>query len=159
MRLAIVGMSARLPGADSLDAYWQNLCQGVESITFFSKEELIAAAVDPVLVSRSNYVPARAILTQIEKFDSAFFGLSPREAALLDPQQRILLECAWEALESSGCARDAESRPCGVYVGVGMNGYLLHNIWGNRALLDPTKDSKRCSGTRRIFVPHASLTS
>ena len=151
LRLAIVGMSARLPGADSLDAYWQNLCQGVESITFFSKEELIAAAVDPVLVSRSNYVPARAILTQIEKFDSAFFGLSPREAALLDPQQRILLECAWEALESSGCARDAESRPCGVYVGVGMNGYLLHNIWGNRALLDPTEGFQTMLGNEKDF--------
>ena len=151
LRLAIVGMSARLPGADSLDAFWQNLREGVESITFFSKEELIATALDPALVSRPNYIPARAILAEVEKFDSAFFGLSPREAALLDPQQRILLECAWEALDSSGCARDAELRPCGVYAGVGMNGYLLHNIWGNRTILDSTDGFQAMLGNDKDF--------
>jgi phthiocerol/phenolphthiocerol synthesis type-I polyketide synthase E len=136
LRVAVVGMSVRLPGARTLREFWENLCCGVESITFFSREDLVAASIDPALVNHPNYVPARAILPDLEEFDSAFFGLSPREAALVDPQQRVLLECAWEALEDSGCTREAESRLCGVYAGTGVNGYLLHNIWTDRSLFE-----------------------
>jgi phthiocerol/phenolphthiocerol synthesis type-I polyketide synthase E len=134
LRVAVVGMSLRLPGAQTLGAFWNNLCRGVESITFFSREDLLAASIDPAVIDDPNYVPARAILPDLEEFDPAFFGLSPREAALLDPQQRLLLECAWEALEDGGCTREAESRLCGVYAGTGVNGYLLHNIWTDRTL-------------------------
>src|ERR1700757_4214756 len=124
LRVAVVGMSVRLPGAETVREFWENLCCGAESITFFSREDLVAASIDPALANNSNYVPARAILPDIEEFDSPFFGLSPREAALIDPQQRLLLECAWEALEDGGCAREAESRVCGVYAGTGGNGYV-----------------------------------
>jgi len=136
LRVAVVGMSVRLPGARTLREFWENLCCGVESITFFSREDLVAASIDPALVNHPNYVPARAILPNLEEFDSAFFGLSPREAALVDPQQRVLLECAWEALEDSGCTLEAESRLCGVYAGTGVNGYLLHNICTDRSLFE-----------------------
>jgi amino acid adenylation domain-containing protein/non-ribosomal peptide synthase protein (TIGR01720 family) len=151
LRVAIVGMSVRLPGAETLEAFWRNLDEGVESISFFSKEELLASALDPGLISLPNYVPARAILPGLEKFDAAFFGLTPREAAVLDPQQRLLLECAWEALDTSGCAREAEARPCGVYAGVGMNGYLLHNLWPNRALFESTGGFQVMLGNDKDF--------
>jgi amino acid adenylation domain-containing protein/non-ribosomal peptide synthase protein (TIGR01720 family) len=133
LRIAVVGMSARLPGAETIDAFWSNLCAGTESITFFEKEDL-SGTVQASLLEQPNYVRARGVLRDLEKFDAACFGLSPREAALLDPQQRLLLECAWEALDVSGCAREAETRLCGVYAGTGMNGYLLHNIWSNQEL-------------------------
>lgn len=100
--IAIIGLACRLPGATTPEAYWKNLCQGIESVTFFSEQELVAAGVDPSLVANPNYVKAAPILRDVEMFDAPFFGYSPKDAALMDPQHRLFLEVCWEAFESAG---------------------------------------------------------
>ena len=100
--IAVIGMSLRFPGAESVDEFWQNLCNGVESTTFFSDDQLAAAGTQPETLANPDFVKAHPILRNIEEFDAAFFGLKPREAEAMDPQQRLFLECAWEALEHAG---------------------------------------------------------
>jgi phthiocerol/phenolphthiocerol synthesis type-I polyketide synthase E len=120
--IAIIGMAGRFPGAASLDQFWENLIAGVESISLFSDGETIV----PVgLRGRADYVPARAVLEGIDLFDAWFFGYSPAEASLIDPQQRLFLECAWEAIESSGYDPEAYQGAIGVYAGASTNTYLL----------------------------------
>jgi len=94
--IAIIGMSGRLPGAKNIDEFWHNLKNGVESVTFFSDEELIASGIDPAILTDKNYVKAKGVLDNIAEFDATFFGLSPKEAQLIDPQHRLFLECAWD---------------------------------------------------------------
>jgi len=125
--IAIIGMAGRFPGADSVDEFWRNLCAGKESITFFSDEELERAGVPPQTYSKSNYVKAAPVLNNPGHFDAPFFGYSPREAAATDPQHRLFLECAWEALESAGYDSDRIKVPVGVFGGAAMNTYLLHS--------------------------------
>jgi amino acid adenylation domain-containing protein/non-ribosomal peptide synthase protein (TIGR01720 family) len=122
--VAIIGMTGRFPGAESVEEFWRNLCEGVESITFFSDEELLAAGVDPRVVSRPEYVKARGVLKDVELFDAAFFGYSPREAAVIDPQQRLFLECAYESLEAAGYDAERYEGRIGVFSGVSANSYL-----------------------------------
>ncbi len=100
--IAIIGLSCRLPGAASADEYWKNLCDGVESIRTFSDQELVAAGVDPSLVTNPDYVKAAPILRDVAMFDAGFFGYSPKDASLMDPQQRLFLEVCWEAFENAG---------------------------------------------------------
>ena len=92
--IAVIGMACRFPGANNVAEFWQNLCNGVESISFFSDEEVLASGVDPMLLNNPNYVKAKPAIADIELFDAEFFGYSPKEAQLIDPQQRLLLECA-----------------------------------------------------------------
>ena len=92
--IAIVGMSGRFPGAKSVDEFWRNLLSGVESVSFFSDEELKDSGVDPALLSDPNYVKASAVLDEPELFDAPFFRYSPKEAKIMDPQHRLFLECA-----------------------------------------------------------------
>src|SRR6185437_1666214 len=87
--IAVVGMAGRFPGARTVAELWKNLCDGVESISFFTDEEVIAAGADPAQVRAPNYVKARGVTSDPEMFDAAFFGVSPREAALMDPQHRL----------------------------------------------------------------------
>ncbi|MFY9757042.1 MAG: beta-ketoacyl synthase N-terminal-like domain-containing protein, partial [Pseudolabrys sp.] len=89
--IAIIGLSCRLPGAATTEEYWKNLCDGVESVNFFSDQELVAAGVDPSLVANPRYVKAAPVLRDVEMFDASFFGYSPKDAALMDPQQRLFL--------------------------------------------------------------------
>ncbi|HEX9918267.1 MAG TPA: SDR family NAD(P)-dependent oxidoreductase, partial [Pyrinomonadaceae bacterium] len=124
--VAIIGMSGRFPGAENLDAFWQNLRLGVESISVFSEQELEQR--DAALRSNPNYVKAGAVLSNIEGFDAAFFDISPKEAAIMDPQQRILLECAWEAFENAGYNPETYDGPVGVYAGSSLSTYLLNNV-------------------------------
>ncbi len=126
--IAIIGMAGRFPGAKNVAEFWQNLCDGVESISFFSDEELIASGVDQTLVHKPNYVKARGVLGDTEFIDATFFGLHPREAALMDPQHRLFLECAWEAFESAGYSPDNHEARVGVFAGQSMNTYLLTNV-------------------------------
>jgi acyl transferase domain-containing protein/acyl carrier protein len=127
--VAVIGMAGRFPGANNLDEFWQNLLDGVESISFFSDEELKAEGVDPAVLSNPNYVKARAVLQDVELFDAAFFGYFPREAELMDPQQRFFLECAWTALEGAGYNPDTYKGQIGVYAGSRLNTYLLNNLY------------------------------
>jgi amino acid adenylation domain-containing protein/non-ribosomal peptide synthase protein (TIGR01720 family) len=138
--IAIIGMAGRFPGAKNIEAFWQNLRDGVESITFFSEEELLAAGIDPLLLKNPSYVKASGVLDNIELFDAAFFGISPREAEIIDPQQRLFLECAWEAIENAGYNVDKIEGLVGIYAGVGMSGYLLNNLYPNRDLLAESVD-------------------
>jgi amino acid adenylation domain-containing protein len=122
--IAIVGMAGRFPGASDVEAFWRNLCDGVESITTFGAEELRRAGVPDELIGDSRYVPRRAVLDEPDRFDARFFGYTPREAELMDPQQRLFLECAWEALERAGYDPARHERPVGVFAGASVNSYL-----------------------------------
>ncbi len=128
--IAIIGMSGRFPGAKDIESFWHNLLQGVESISFFSDRELSQS--NQMLLSNPNYVKAGAVLPNIEEFDASFFGYSTKEAEIMDPQQRIFLECAWEALESAGYTSETYEGLIGVYAGSGMNTYLINNVHPNQ---------------------------
>jgi amino acid adenylation domain-containing protein len=138
--VAIIGMSCRFPGAESVDEYWQNLKAGAESITVFSDAELLAAGIKPETVADPNYVKARGLIKDPELFDAAFFGISPREAELMDPQQRLFLESCWHAMESAGQVPSKIEGSVGVWGGMstGMtnNTYLLSNLHANNSSLD-----------------------
>jgi acyl transferase domain-containing protein/surfactin synthase thioesterase subunit/acyl carrier protein len=125
--VAIIGMACRFPGADSLGVFWNNLCDGVESVRFFSDAELLEAGVDRTLLQQSNYVKAAPILSAVDHFDAAFFGYSPREAELLDPQHRLFLEVAWEAFDNAGYHAESNGSSVGVFAGGGgvVTSYLL----------------------------------
>jgi acyl transferase domain-containing protein len=129
--IAVVGMAGRFPGAPSLEAFWRNLRDGVESISFFSNEELTAAGVDSRLVASEGYVPAKGTLAGAERFDPAFFGFTPREAECMDPQHRVFLECAWEALEDAGCDPERAAGRIGLFAGSGPSTYLITNLLPN----------------------------
>jgi acyl transferase domain-containing protein/acyl carrier protein len=135
LEIAIVGMSGRFPGAGNVGQFWQNLRDGVESITFLTDEELEAAGVSPDIYQNPAYVKAKGVLEDADLFDAAFFGYSPREAEIIDPQQRVFLECAWEALENAGYTPERYRGLVGVYGGVGMNTYLA-NIYSNPELVE-----------------------
>jgi acyl transferase domain-containing protein len=132
--VAVIGMAGRFPGADTVERFWENLANGVESIRFLTDEELLAAGVGPDRLADPTYVKAAAMIDGIELFDAALFGIPPHEAQLIDPQQRLFLECAWEALERAGYNREAHDGLVGVYAGTEMNGYLF-NLYSNPEVL------------------------
>ncbi len=127
-RIAIVGLACRVPGAADPAALWRRLRAGDECISFCSAEELLAAGVPRTLLQDPRYVPAHGRLDGADGFDAAFFGFSAREARITDPQQRLFLECCWEALEDAGQARRAPSTVVGVYGGAGLNTYLRDHV-------------------------------
>ena len=126
--VALVGMAGRFPGADNPRELWQNLTEGREAVAFASREELIAAGVRPDLIDNPDYVPASSTIHDPDYFDAGFFGFSAREAEIIDPQQRVFLECAWEAIEDAGCNVAEYEGAVGVFAGVGMNGYIVNNL-------------------------------
>src|SRR5690242_7867986 len=126
--IALIGMSGHFPGAKNIDEFWHNLCDGVESIAFFSNQELEESGFNVKAVDLPNFVRSGRILDNVEGFDAAFFGYTPREAELMDPQHRLFLECAWEALEHAGYDAERCNEWIGVYGGVALNGYLLYNL-------------------------------
>ncbi len=126
--LAIVGMAGRFPGASSLEQFWQNIASKVSSVRHYTDEELLAAGVKPEDLQQPNYVKAGAVLENIEYFDTSFFGFSPREAELLDPEFRIFLECVWEVLEMAGYDLTTFEGLIGAFAGAGYKNYQLHHI-------------------------------
>ena len=120
--VAIVGMAGRFPGADSVDSFWQNLCAGREGIRFFEPAEL-DPSIPAELREDPDYVRARGIIDDCDKFDAAFFGIPPIEAQVLDPQQRIMMELAWLALESAGHVPSRFPGLIGVYAGMNWARY------------------------------------
>jgi phthiocerol/phenolphthiocerol synthesis type-I polyketide synthase E len=123
--VAIIGLAGRFPGARNVEEFWENLRSGVESICFFDDDELLAADIDPEMLRDPRYVKAAPVLADIDRFDARLFGYTPREASCIDPQQRIFLECAWEALENAGHDPAKFGRPIGVYAGASISTYLL----------------------------------
>ena len=151
--IAIIGMTCRLPGARNVDEYWHNLRGGVESVTFFTDDQLLDAGVDPSLLANSDYVKASAVLDDIDCFDASFFGFSPKEAEMLDPQQRLFLECAWEAIERAGYNSQECAFPIGVYAGVGANAYMLENLYQTRRNLGAIGAFQLMIGNDKDFLP------
>ncbi|MFJ9105496.1 type I polyketide synthase [Streptomyces sp. NPDC102405] len=133
--IAVIGMAGRFPGAKDLDEFWTNLRDGVESRTVFSDEDLLAAGVPAEMLANPSLIKGRPILPDVDMFDAAFFGYTPREAEMIDPQQRLFLECAWEALESAGYDPDRVEGAVGVFGGAGFLGYFFANLHANQAYL------------------------
>ena len=157
--IAIIGLSCRFPGAENVEQFWQMLRDGVEAISFFSDEEVLAAGVDENLLERANYVKAGAVLHEIEQFDAAFFGYSPRDAALMDPQHRLFLEEAWKAIEHAGYDVSAFAGSIGVFAGVSMSSYLLNNLAPQRELLQSVNGYQVMIGNDKDFLPRGCLIS
>jgi acyl transferase domain-containing protein len=126
--IAVIGMAARFPGASDVDQFWHNLTAGVESIRPFTEEELAAAGVDEATRNDPRFVNAGAPMPDADRFDAPFFDISAREAEIMDPQHRVLLETAWEALEDAGYAPDHAPGLVGVFAGVGPNTYFQRNL-------------------------------
>ena len=130
--IAIIGMAGKFPGAPNLDVFWQNLKAGVESVSTFSDAELeMPAPTD----NEAHFVRSRAIIEGVDLFDADFFGMNPHEAEYTDPQHRLLLETAWEALENAGYDPAQTESSIGVFAGCSSNSYLLHNLSSNPAFL------------------------
>ena len=124
-KIAVIGMAGRFPGAKDIDEFWDNIKNGVESISFFSTRELEQGGADPQSSQDPNYVRANGVLADIEYFDAAFFKYSPNEAEMMDPQLRLLHECSWEALENAGYNPDAYDGYIGIYAGNAPNPFWL----------------------------------
>ena len=117
--VAVIGLAGRFPGAKSVNEFWENLVNEKESISFFTDDELIESRVDPKLIKHSSYVRARGVIEDSEYFDASFFGYSPREAEILDPQHRVFLECAWHAMEDAGYNPFKTAAKIGIFGGTG----------------------------------------
>lgn len=130
--VAIIGLALRVPGASDPESFWQNLVDGVESITHFEREELEY----PDEFGKPGYIPAKGLLDGVELFDAAFFGILPKEAAIMDPQQRLFLELAWEAMERSGYTPETHRGRIGVYAGAYFDTYLLANLCSDREFME-----------------------
>ncbi|MEH2215450.1 type I polyketide synthase [Nostoc sp.] len=132
--IAIIGMAGQFPGAKNVDQFWQNIQNGVESISFFTDEELLAYGLDAATLNNPKFVKSRAVLEDVELFDAAFFGFNPREAEITDPQHRLFLECAYIALEDAGYDSEKYPGSIGVYAGASLSRYLL-NIYLNEDII------------------------
>ena len=125
LEIAIIAMAGRFPGAKSVTEYWENLKNSRECLSALDEDYLRRNGVSEEQIKDPDYVKTGGILKDADYFDAQFFGYSPREAKILDPQHRVFLECAWEAMETAGYNQDRYQGPIGVFAGTGMSGYLL----------------------------------
>jgi len=153
LAVAVIGMSLRFPGAKNPDEFWQNLINGVESIKFFTDDELLKEGVDPTLLKDPNYVKAAPVLDDVEYFDASFFNFSPGEANILDPQRRLFLECGWEVFENAGYDPSNIEDSVGVYAGAGINLYLLNNLMGNEQVLSAAGEQQVLISSDKDHLP------
>jgi amino acid adenylation domain-containing protein len=135
--IAIIGMAGRFPGADTIEAFWDLLSEGLEAISFFNIDE-IDASVPGSIKNDPDYVKARGVIDGADAFDAEFFGFNPRSAELMDPQQRVFLEIAWEALESGGYLPQKYNGSVGVFAGTGYNTYFTNNVLAHPELVERT---------------------
>ena len=135
--IAIIGMAGRFPGARNVNELWRNLLDGRETISHFQLNDLEPSTPRDMAERASpNYVCARGILDDIDLFDAAFFGVTPKEAEILDPQQRLFLEAAWEAFEDAGYDPKSFAGQIGVFGGASNNSYFLQNLFGREDVTD-----------------------
>ena len=146
-------MAGRFPGARNIDEFWRNLRDGVESVSFFTHEELARRGRGLRPVERPDYVNANAVLDDVEMFDASFFGFTPREAEITDPQHRLFLECALEVVESAGYEPGSYKGRIGVYAGAGLSTYLFNNLGPNRELIRSVTDFQILMGNNKDYVP------
>src|SRR5690606_35807262 len=137
--IAVIAMAGRFPGADTIDELWTNLKEGKESIRFFSEEE-IDVSIPDTLKKSPNYVKARGLINGADEFDHNFFGINPKIAEAMDPQQRKFLEIAWEALETAGYLSENQKESIGVYAGSSSNTYFINNVHPNEELRNSIGD-------------------
>lgn len=136
-KIAVIGMACRFPGAKNLEEYWQNLVSGKETISHFSFDEVKVNEPNFVELKKdSNYVRARGVLNDVDKFDASFFGYTPHDASLTDPQHRVWLETVWDGFENAGCNPFAYKGAIGVFAGSFINTYLLNNVLQNKEQFD-----------------------
>src|SRR5215204_66016 len=154
--IAIIGMAGRFPKAATIDEFWRNLCEGSEAISFFSDEELTQAGI--AVPKKPNYVKARGVLEGADLFDAAFFGIKPKEAEVMDPQHRIFLECAWEALETAGWDPERFDGLIGVFAGMSMNTYAAHNLMPHTELVELVGEYQLMLGNDKDFYRLGFLT-
>ena len=133
--IAIIGIAGRFPQAKNIEDFWENLQNGIESISFFTNEELLSSGTDSAILNDPKFVKARAVLENVELFDASFFGFNPREAEITDPQHRIFLECAYVALEDAGYDSQTYKGSIGVYAGSSLSTYLL-NVYLNQNIIN-----------------------
>jgi len=138
--IAIIGMSVRIPGANSLEKFWDNLIHETDVSTTFSKEQLLDAGIDPDVIENGEYVNRGMILDDYDRFDEKFFGYTPKEAALMDPQHRVYLETAYAALEDAGINFEQSNDIIGIYGGVARNTYLVNNVMSHPKYFDSLDD-------------------
>jgi amino acid adenylation domain-containing protein len=150
--IAVIGMAGHFPGARNIEELWRNLCDGVESSVELTDAQLRAAGVEARLQDDPRYVRRKPVLDGIDQFDPELFGISAREAELMDPQHRLFLECAWEALENAGYEARRPAGRVGVYGGVSFGSYLLNNLASHRDLLDTIGAYPVLIGNDRDFV-------
>ncbi|KAF1710075.1 type I polyketide synthase [Pseudoxanthomonas kalamensis DSM 18571] len=150
--IAIVAMAGRFPGADDVEAFWRNLCEGRDSITRFGPGEL-DASVPAGLRDDPDYVPARGVFDGYDLFDAGFFGISPREAELMDPQQRVFLELCWECIERAGHVPDAaDNGPVGVFAGMYNASYFQRNVSAHPDLVERVGEFQVMLGNEKDYI-------
>jgi len=126
--VAVIGLACRLPGAATAEQFWANLRDGRDVTTLLSDEDLLAAGVPQTVVDQPNYVKSALVIEGIDRFDAAFFDVSPSEAQVLDPQQRLFLQCSWHALEDAGYPPSSSPQATGVFASTSVGSYQLHNL-------------------------------
>ncbi len=132
--IAVIAMSGRFPGANNISELWEILKQGKETVSFFSEEEL-SPFIASNIKADPDYVRARGIIEGASEFDASFFNINPKLAQLMDPQQRIFLQIAWEALESAGYVLEKYDGSIAVFAGSGNNTYYINNVMPNTDLI------------------------
>ncbi|MCX5661184.1 MAG: beta-ketoacyl synthase N-terminal-like domain-containing protein, partial [Planctomycetota bacterium] len=135
LEIAVIGLAGRFPGAADVDAYWRNIRDGVETIRFFTPEEMASLGVDPAIAKKPNFIAAHGALDGADLFDAGFFGFNPREAEIIDPQHRLFLEAAWTALENAGYDANRYAGSIGVFGGSSVSTYLYLNVLENPQVL------------------------
>ena len=149
--IAIIAMAGRFPGAADVEAFWGNLCEGVDSITVFGDDDL-DPAVSAADRADPGYVRARGVIEGVEDFDAAFFGISPKEAELMDPQQRIFLELCWQCLERGGHVPDATAGPVGVFAGMYNASYFQRHVVAHPELIDKIGAFQVMLGNEKDYI-------
>lgn len=151
-QIAIIGMAARFPGARNVHEYWQNLQDGIESICFFSDDELKLAGLSPELLADPRYVKARGMLEDADLFDAPFFSFTARDAAVMDPQYRVFLECAWHSLEDAGYDPARSKERIGIFAGAFTN-YYAQNVEADPQISSSIDPFQLRISTDKDFLP------
>ncbi|WP_310482603.1 amino acid adenylation domain-containing protein [Chamaesiphon sp. VAR_48_metabat_403] len=149
--VAIIGMVGRFPGANDVAEFWDNLCEGIDTNSWFTDAQ-IDPSIDPELRADPHYVRARGILADADMFDAAFFGISPREAEVMDPQARIFLELAHQALETVGYTPDRYPGQIGLYAGSGQNTYFEKHICTRSEIVDRLGEFQTMLANEKDFL-------
>ena len=143
--IAVIGMSCRFPGADNIDQFWDNLKNGVESVEILNDQDLRESGITTDVYNHPNYVRSAPVLNNVEMFDAGFFGFSPGEAKILDPQRRLFLMCGWEVFEDAGYNPYSLDIPVAVYGSAGVTQYYNAKLCGNDEIY-------RTAGEQQILI-------